>query len=211
MTVCGSSGPLHSPRLFLRDCTPDDLEAVLAVYGDPAVTANFGLSPFTADKAKAFLAYAVDNASRRPRTDYLVAVVSRVHQEIIGCGRLVLADYSSAEIGCVLRADHLKQGFGTEASLLLLSLGFDYLRLHRIWGAIFPANALAASAAQKCGMTFEGILRDHLYIEGKWKNSAIYSILAHEWADGVSRPEWCDSSARVRSSGADVEGEPEQP
>ncbi|MBV8995973.1 MAG: GNAT family N-acetyltransferase [Pseudonocardiales bacterium] len=213
MTLHGSSGPLHSPRLLLRNYTPDDLDAVLAVYADPVVTANFGLSPFTTETARAFLAYAVGSSGRHPRTEYLIAVVSRARRDIIGCGRLALDDHPNAEIGCVLRADHLNQGFGTEAVLLLLSLGFDHLRLHNIWGAIFPTNTLAASVAQKCGMTFEGILQNHSYIEGKWYDSAIYSILDHEWIGGVGRPKARPhGSAWIQSSrAANVECQPEQP
>lgn len=178
----GSPGPLESPRLRLRDYTSDDVDSVLAIYGDATVTGNFGMSPFDRKAAERFLTHAVDMAGRRPRTDYLLAVVLRESQEIIGCARLVLADHPSAELGCVLRADRINRKIGTETGFLLFTLAFDQLRLHRVWSAIFPGNTLAVLAAQKSGMSFEGTLRDHLYLEGKWHDSAIYSILDHEWA-----------------------------
>jgi RimJ/RimL family protein N-acetyltransferase len=30
-------------------------------------------------------------------------------------------------------------------------------------------------------MTYEGRLRDHVHTNGAWRDSLLYSVLAHEW------------------------------
>jgi RimJ/RimL family protein N-acetyltransferase len=53
--------------------------------------------------------------------------------------------------------------------------------LHRIHATCRPANETSAKVLQKAGMKVEGHLREHRLVRGKWEDSLLFSILAHEW------------------------------
>jgi ribosomal-protein-alanine N-acetyltransferase len=84
-------------------------------------------------------------------------------------------------------ADHWGRGYATDAVRTMLDFGFGMLDLHRVTAAIGPDNAASLALAQKLGFTFEGRLRDHVFTNGAWRDSLLYSILSREWADFSER------------------------
>jgi RimJ/RimL family protein N-acetyltransferase len=63
----------------------------------------------------------------------------------------------------------------------MISFGFQVLDLHRITAAIGPDNTASIAVVKKLGFTREGRLRDHVFTNGAWRDSELYSILVHEW------------------------------
>jgi [ribosomal protein S5]-alanine N-acetyltransferase len=59
--------------------------------------------------------------------------------------------------------------------------GFTELGLHRISAAIGPDNAASIAVVTKLGMQYEGRLRDHVFTNGAWRDSLLYSILSNQW------------------------------
>lgn len=47
--------------------------------------------------------------------------------------------------------------------------------------AIGPDNAASIAVATKLGMQYEGRIRDHVYTNGAWRDSLLYSVLSDEW------------------------------
>ena len=62
-----------------------------------------------------------------------------------------------------------------------MEFGFRELKLHRISAAIGPDNAASIVIARRLGMTYEGRIRDHVFTNGKWRDSLLYSVLVDEW------------------------------
>lgn len=65
----------------------------------------------------------------------------------------------------------------------MMDFGFRELKLHRISVAMGPDNTASITAARRPGMTYEGRIRDHVYTNGQWRDSLLYSVLAHEWSE----------------------------
>jgi ribosomal-protein-alanine N-acetyltransferase len=63
----------------------------------------------------------------------------------------------------------------------MITFGFATLGLHRITAAVGPDNAPSITVVKKLGFTREGRLRDHVFTNGAWRDSELYSILVHEW------------------------------
>jgi hypothetical protein len=42
-------------------------------------------------------------------------------------------------------------------------------------------NARSRDAAERLGFTFEGIFRSHMIVKGRNRDTAWFSMLAHEW------------------------------
>jgi RimJ/RimL family protein N-acetyltransferase len=63
----------------------------------------------------------------------------------------------------------------------MIGFGFQELGLHRISAAIGPDNAPSIAVVRRLGFTEEGTIRDHVFTNGAWRDSILYSVLAGEW------------------------------
>ncbi|MGA5129913.1 GNAT family N-acetyltransferase [Streptomyces olivoreticuli] len=170
-----------SPRLALRELTTDDVDPVHAIYGDPDATRHLSFEPRTRDQVAQLITRTVESATTTPRSEYGLAVIRRADSELIGFARLATEPQQAATIGFALRPDTWGTGYGTETVRALLSLGFDTLKLHRIWAARSPANDASAKVLLRVGLTEEGRIRHHVHVRGQWRDSITYSILEDEW------------------------------
>ncbi|WP_084958104.1 GNAT family N-acetyltransferase [Thermoactinospora rubra] len=175
-------------RLRLREVTRDDVDALHAIYGDPAATEHLPFDPRTPEEVAEIVEEAIEAAMAEPRRLYLLAVTDVHDGRVIGVARLQIeADHPhSAEIGLALRPETWGRGLGTDLVRMLLSFGFRDLRLHRIWGARSPANVPAQLAMLVAGMVEEGRVRHHYRTPRGWRDSIVHSALEDEW-DGDRR------------------------
>lgn len=71
-------------------------------------------------------------------------------------------------------------GYITEAAVKLLQFGFEKLKLRRIWATADVDNDASIGVLERIGMSREGLMRDHKFIRGVWRNSYLYAITAPE-------------------------------
>ncbi|WHH58339.1 UDP-4-amino-4,6-dideoxy-N-acetyl-beta-L-altrosamine N-acetyltransferase [Petroclostridium sp. X23] len=72
-------------------------------------------------------------------------------------------------------------GYAVEAEYLLIKYAFEYLNLHRLYGHVFTFNKKVISMHKRFGFQLEGILREHVYHEGEYKNVAVVGLLKQEY------------------------------
>ena len=88
-------------------------------------------------------------------------------------------------------AARLGQGLGTEATRLALAFGVEVLGLHRIDLRVMAHNERAVASYLKSGFREEGRERDSAFIEGRWVDDLIMSVLEDEYrALAPGWPEW---------------------
>jgi RimJ/RimL family protein N-acetyltransferase len=88
---------------------------------------------------------------------------------------------SSAELGYWFLREAWGKGYATEASAVMLELGFDRLGFHRVWGKCHTQNPASARVMEKLGMTYEGTLREHVWLRDHFRSSRIYGMLQGEY------------------------------
>ena len=89
---------------------------------------------------------------------------------------------TQAEIGWVLRPDHLGHGYATEAVQEILRVCFDQLGLRRVVAGCFAANIASWQLMERVGMRREQhTVRDALHRSGEWMDGYGYALLADEW------------------------------
>ncbi|MCK5793983.1 MAG: GNAT family N-acetyltransferase [Anaerolineales bacterium] len=101
------------------------------------------------------------------------------------CG-LIQIDWQnrSSEVGIFIgEKGYWNQGFGTNAMRLIIKHGFENLNLHRIWLRVFETNQQAMRSYEKAGFTQEGIYRQAQYLDGKYVDVIIMSMLKSEWQE----------------------------
>lgn len=172
-----------SPRPALRELALEDVDAVLAIYGSPEATEHLSFEPRTREQVAQTVARSIASATVAPRTEYALAVIERGTNGLIGLGRLATDPHQQrgATLGFALRPDAWGVGYGVETVRLLLSVGFDDLGLHRIWGARSPLNDASAKTMAVAGMVEEGVIREHVLKAGQWRDSVVHAILDREW------------------------------
>lgn len=86
-----------------------------------------------------------------------------------------------ANLGYWIHPDHQGEGYATEAAQLIITHGFDELRLHRISATIIADNAASKRVVEKLGFVHEGTKRDDAFLDGKYVDREVYAILREEW------------------------------
>lgn len=172
---------ITTDRLTLRELRLTDFDAVHAYASDPEVSRYMNWGPNTEDETRTFIQRALAQQQCRDRAIYQLAICLRAGELIGGCG-LYVTDQQARQgfIGYVLHRAHWGNGYATECARALLSHGFGALGLHRIWTDCDTENRASAHVLEKVGMRREGELVDCKLIDGVWRNSYVYAILAHE-------------------------------
>lgn len=170
---------LTGAAVTLRDFTLDDAPGAHLVVGDPRVTDFLSFDAKTLPQTESMILGILDRRSTGPRNEYYLAV--ETSGQLIGFARLALAGVRAGKLGYAIRADYWGRGHATDAARTLTSFGFNELGLHRVSAAIGPDNPGSVAVAERLGFVREGRLRDHVHTNGEWRDSILYSALAHEW------------------------------
>lgn len=69
----------------------------------------------------------------------------------------------------------------TEAFGEVLRFAFQRLGINRVEARCSPENIGSYRVMEKCGMRYEGLLRQHDKPKGKFQDRKLYAILREEW------------------------------
>lgn len=82
-----------------------------------------------------------------------------------------------AEMGYALSRNYWNQGLITEAVRTILAFGFNELNLNRIEARCISENIGSERVMQKVGMHYEGLIREQMFVKGRYVNVKLYSAL----------------------------------
>ncbi len=186
MTEQQTAGAVTLPgqRVRLREFTSADLDGVSRLVGDDRVTRYLSFDARNSDQARDMLRGILDRAAQQPRTEYYLAVTPVNDDQLVGFTRLAFTGVHAAKLGYAIAHDHQRHGYAGDAVRTMLGFAFGPLGRHRVSAAIGPDNVASLAVVERIGFTREGILRDHVFTNGAWRDSVLYSMLAHEWANG---------------------------
>ena len=86
------------------------------------------------------------------------------------------------EVGNILYSPSLQRTpLGTEAQFLLARYAFETLGYRRYEWKCNALNAPSRRAALRYGFVFESIMRQHMIVKGRSRDTAYYSMLDCEW------------------------------
>lgn len=88
--------------------------------------------------------------------------------------------YQSCKLGYKLDERHWSMGYMTEALREGVRIVFDELKLHRIIAEIMPENERSIRLMERLGFVNEGLQRKIYYINGKWEDHILFSLLSSE-------------------------------
>ena len=96
------------------------------------------------------------------------------------------------EIGSTWIARTVQRGpLNTEAKRLLLAHAFETLDCIAVELRTHFANTQSRRAIERLGAKLDGVLRSHMVMaDGSLRDTAVYSILAHEWPMVRANLDW---------------------
>lgn len=173
---------LQTERLILCKMSMDDAQDMFEYASDPEVT-RYVTWPAHAsiENTRGFLSYVLQRYENGEAADW--GLVLKENLKLIGtCGFVWWnRQHFSAEIGYVLSRKYWGQGLMTEAVREVIRFGFDAMGLNRIEAQHILENEASGRVMQKAGMTFEGVLRQRMFVRERFWSTKQYSILRNEY------------------------------
>ena len=173
---------LLTDRLLLRRMKRCDSVDMFVYASDPKVTRYLTWAPHPDEVYTAkYLAYASTLYREGQLFDW--AIIHRSDKKMIGTVGFTRFHYDtcSAEVGYVLNPAYQGQGLATEALRAVIRFGFEELFLHRIEARYMVGNEKSRAVMERCGMQFEGVHRDEMYLRDNYISIGICAILSEEY------------------------------
>jgi len=115
--------------------------------------------------------------------DFVYGILSRDESQVLGgSGLHTRVGEGALEIGYWIHADHLNQGFATEASAALTKVAFEVNGVDRVEIHCDPENVRSAAVPRKLGFGHEATLRRRLAQEGgELSDLMFWALFADEY------------------------------
>ncbi|MFC4549128.1 MULTISPECIES: GNAT family N-acetyltransferase [Halorussus] len=176
-------GPVYlsGERVELRVTEREDVEFIQRARNDPEVrTALTRVTPETREQTEeSYETYiAPDNG------DASFIVCLKDGSEPIGGTSIFRTEHDHGELGYWLLPEAQGNGYATEAATLVLDYAFETRGLHRVYARIVDFNEASRALAERLGFREEGRLREHVFLNGAYRDTVLYGLLRVEW-DGA--------------------------
>lgn len=158
-----------SAGIYLRVMTYDDTDFIVAWRNSDAVRKNFIYQALLTreshenwihtmvETGKVVQMIICDLASDKPLGSVYIRDIDRHHNK--------------AEYGIFIgESDARGRGVGTAAAKLMLRYCFEEEKLHRVYLRAFAENMQAIKSYEKAGFLREGLLREDVCIEGRYRD-----------------------------------------
>ena len=185
-------------RVALRPIEGTDLEFVAEGVNHPAVRPFVGQSfPTSVARERRYL------EELDERTD-AVSVLVTAGDDRVGVVEFDPVDREAgvAEIGLWIHPDRHGDGYGREATELMLAYAFDELRMHKVTAEAYETNAASKGLLESIGFTREGVGREDAFLDGEYRDTHYFGMLEGEWRDLTG----AGSATAPEGDGDDPEG-----
>lgn len=145
---------LQTRRTVLRMFTPDDLDALAAIFGNPNVMKYLGLDcqPIPRDETEIALQSMIKHWKERNFGRW--AVIGKENKKLIGCAGFRSFE-DVGELFYLLDEPYWGKGLATEIAEECLRFGFEERGFERIIAIVRPENAVSRKVLDKINMRFD--------------------------------------------------------
>ena len=167
---------IETPRLILREYTPEDFTALYEILSDPETMEHYP-APFTPEKTKRWIEWNLENYQRYGFG--LWAVVLKETGELIGDCGLTLQDIDGQqlpEIGYHIHKKYWRRGLGKEAARAVWDWAFQNTGFDILYSYMKYTNVGSYSTAMANGMK-----KVKEYPDPKNTISYAYAITREQW------------------------------
>ncbi len=171
---------LITERLLLRKLTLDDAPAVMKQRSNEE-TMKYINRPLTKtiEDAENWIRLILDTLEKNDGITWAISLKDEPQtlRGSIGFWRIIKENYR-AEIGYMLDPALHGKGIMYEAIQPILQYGFNVMHLHSVEGHIDPLNIASGKLMEKAHFVKEAHFKDHCFYNGRFADTAVYSLLA---------------------------------
>ena len=171
---------LESDRIVLKPIEEEDLPLLLELRWDETLTDYLIHDPISMVHQKKWFEKVYKNG------DLALSIFYKENEQLRHIGLIGLYDFNQRHRRATWKSlriipEYQGKGIAMEASLMLLDYGFNTLNLHKITSDSFEENSSILKLLEKLGFKREGVLIEHYFHQGKYKNAVIHSVLREEF------------------------------
>lgn len=170
---------IETRRLVLREIRRSDAQALFRMCSDAEWMGFWGLPIHrTIDDTRKMIDGIRVRCGERRALRWAVTI--KGNDEAIGSLGFsrFMTQHHRAEITGEFTRSESRKGYATEAARAVVKFGFETLGLHSIEANIDPNNAASRAVVVGLGFQREGYLRQNYFLEGKFYDTVIYSMLS---------------------------------
>lgn len=169
---------LETGRLKLRRVVKEDANEIFALRSNKD-TMKYIPRPLLVDMEDTLLHIAMIDEKIENNEGINWAITLKDNPKLIGLiGHYrIKPEHYRAEIGYMLLPEYHGKGIITEAIHEVVNYAFENMKLHSIEAVIDPENFASEKVLLKSGFVKEAHLKENEYFEGRFLDSAIYSII----------------------------------
>ena len=179
---------LLGKKAILRALETEDLEFVRGLINNPEIEntiVGWSWPKPKKDQEQWFMDYT--------NTDKIVRYIIETKEDgVIGMTGIRSIDWkngSVSEAGIRICKSAQGKGYATDAYMTLFRFVLDELRLHRITTSALEDNTPSIRFLEKCGCKREGIQRDAIFKNGRYKNLVTFACLESDYRE-VAEKYW---------------------
>ena len=172
---------INSKRLLLRQVDKSDVNEIFFLRSDERVMRYLDKAPAESlDDAYEFIKKISELENSTEAVTWAIALTG--NSKLIGtiCLWNIQKEHYRAEIGYNLHPDYWGKGIMNEAVLEVINYGFNVMKLHSIEANVNPGNAASIKLLERNNFTREAYFKENYYYNGKFLDSAIYSLLVSD-------------------------------
>jgi RimJ/RimL family protein N-acetyltransferase len=168
---------LRGQGVALRLLDQEDAAAVLSWFNDPEVLRTLRqYRPFGLGGEERFFSQITESP-----TDLVLGITpaTATQDVVVGVCGLHRIDLQArhAELGLAVARAHWRKGYGSEATRLLTRYAFECLNLNRVYLEVRADHVAAQRIYERAGFQREGLLRQHIYREGRYWDAVVMGLL----------------------------------
>jgi ribosomal-protein-alanine N-acetyltransferase len=170
---------LSTERVVLRPITKADAAEVFYLRSDKEVLEFLDRDPAASiDDAMQWIKMINDAINNNEYIAWAIALKDA--PKLIGTISFwnIQKEHYRAEIGYVLHPQFQGKGLMQEAMMAVLDYGFKIMNLHSVEANVNPNNAASIKLLEKNNFLREAYHKENYYHNGKFLDSAIYSLLS---------------------------------
>lgn len=173
---------LETERLTLQLHQESDVDDLFILRSDPDVMAYMD-KPVAKDKSIVLERIKEIRQDFKDQKGINWTIKFKNSSEAIGYMCLWRIDHKNhrVEIGYALKKEYWKQGISQEAAKKVIDFAFHNLKAHSVMANINPDNKGSEGLLVKLGFKQEAYFREDFLFEGKFLDSAIFSLLVSDW------------------------------
>lgn len=174
---------LETERLVLRRFTESDAEAAFKNWtSSDAVTKFLRWETYRDISAmRDYINFQLENYKKTDTYDWAI-VLKELGEPIGSMGAVAFNEKArSVEIGYCIGEKWWRRGYTSEALSAVIRFFFEEVGVNRVYSEHDPRNPNSGRVMEKCGMKYEGTLRQADFNNTGICDTCVYGILAEEY------------------------------